>query len=465
MHKTADRFRNAVDITFLSGIVFALILADKIVPLLIAVGVLPIPFLLQSRKGQPLAVSPAMLLWPAGIYFAYSLFVYFFFTGLGPNEVRPVNPSLELYAVAIAMLAVGVVRGLQVQQLSHKFQSVVPWALLISFAVLSAYMFLGIREGCRIRAEAAWPFIPALLFATLSFLSLVGWQGLPASARNLRLLLLSFSVVVSVSYTGSRGIAVAEFATLLIFLGLNLNRKLRGSIPGWQSLMSATVFGMLLCGLVGFVTGCGPTERLGSIFKTVTILTARNQKAAPAVSYSPKISNASVASTTPTGNAPPPVSPNAVAPLPKTVDQKIMATDVSIGLRIEMWKVSVKSIRDAPLFGHGSLYLQHLIAERFDMSYQHNHNQYLSWLVTGGFLALGLGLWFLSIPWLISAKLGAADRITITLAVSVFWGIAMVFDSFLNLKFYLHFYCLLVGLLYAFVNDSLRSDLYGVLKI
>ena len=142
-----------------------------------------------------------------------------------------------------------------------------------------------------------------------------------------------------------------------------------------------------------------------------------------------------------------------------------MATDVSIGLRIEMWKVSVKSIRDAPLFGHGSLYLQHLIAERFDMSYQHNHNQYLSWLVTGGFLALGLGLWFLSIPWLISAKLGAADRITITLAVSVFWGIAMVFDSFLNLKFYLHFYCLLVGLLYAFVNDSLRSDLYGVLKI
>jgi hypothetical protein len=31
----------------------------------------------------------------------------------------------------------------------------------------------------------------------------------------------------------------------------------------------------------------------------------------------------------------------------------------------------------------------------------------------------------------------------------------MMFDSYFNLKFYTHYYCLLCGLLYALVNDTL----------
>jgi O-antigen ligase len=133
-----------------------------------------------------------------------------------------------------------------------------------------------------------------------------------------------------------------------------------------------------------------------------------------------------------------------------------MGTDASIGLRLEMWKTSLDAIRQAPVFGHGSMYLQHLIAEKY--GFEHNHNQYLSWLVTGGILLLGLGLWLLLTPWILAAGLPITERLIITLSITMVWGISMMFDSFLNMKFYLHYYCLLIGLLYALINDMLAQN-------
>ena len=133
-----------------------------------------------------------------------------------------------------------------------------------------------------------------------------------------------------------------------------------------------------------------------------------------------------------------------------------MDADMSIGFRLEMWRASLQSIAEAPVFGHGSLYLQHLITQRY--GFEHNHTQYLSWLVTGGLVGLCIGLMFLAIPWIVSAGLAAPDRLVITLAISIFWGLSMMFDSYFNLKFYTHYYCLLCGLLYALVNDTLVGE-------
>ena len=130
--------------------------------------------------------------------------------------------------------------------------------------------------------------------------------------------------------------------------------------------------------------------------------------------------------------------------------------DLSAGERFEMWATALGAIREAPLFGHGSMYLQHLITERY--GYEHNHNQYLSWLVTGGLLQLSIGLLFLAIPWLVSSGLDFSDRLVITLSVSLVWGISIIFDSYFNLKFYTHYYCMLIGLLYAIVNDMLIEE-------
>lgn len=449
MNVAMRQIRNGLDWAFIVGVVFTLVLAGKIVPFLIAVGVVPIPFLLDMVRTKRFELSTARLLMPMGVYFTYSLLTFFIFTGLKPGEAKPVNPDLELYGIAIAMLLVGLIRGLEIGGLRKKFDVAVPWTLLFSFLVLSTMMFFGYRDGCRVQAGAAWPFIPALLFGTMSILSFIGWKDLSAPRRHFRLLLNALAIVVTIAYTGSRGVAVAQVGVLGLMATLYFIPKFRGALPSLLQLLLSVVLGLLLCGLVSFTTGCGAMDRIMPMIKTFDILSAHaaEQPTQPAA-LQPKDAPDALSTQQPP-NAPP---PGTVGAAPHS-ENAIMDTDMSIGIRLEMWKTSLNSIAEAPIFGHGSLYLQHLITERY--GFEHNHNQYLSWLVTGGVFGLAIGLLFLAIPWIVSAGLSTPDRLIITLAVSVFWGLAMMFDSYFNLKFYTHFYCLLCGLLYALVNDTL----------
>ncbi|HWU61112.1 MAG TPA: O-antigen ligase family protein [Ensifer sp.] len=414
------------------------------------VGILPIPFFLQLLRQRKYRVSPARIVVPAAVYFSYALLTYLFFTGLQPGDAKPVNPDLELYGIAIALMVVGILRSLEIDGLRRKFDIAVPWTLLFAFVVLSILMLSGYRESCRVSAAAAWPFIPALIFGTLTLLSFLGWRNLTSRARNFRLVLNAMAIVVIVAYTGSRGIAVAYVAVLALLTLCALATRLRDALPSvWQLLISALA-GLAFCAIVSGITGCGSMDRIMPIFRTIGILSAHAEDQPATAQIAPATST----SAAPTGSS---AQQPAVPPAPAaTADQQIMDADMSIGFRLEMWKTSIHAIAEAPLFGHGSLYLQHLITERY--GFEHNHNQYLSWLVTGGLLGFSIGVMFLAIPWLVSAGLSVPDRLVITLAVSVFWGLAMMFDSYFNLKFYTHYYCLLCGLLYALVNDTLVGE-------
>ena len=443
--------RNGLDWAFIVGVVFALVLAGKIVPLLVVAGVVPIPFLIGTLKRKRLKISLARLLIPSGIYFAYALLTYFFFTGLAPAEARPVNPDLELYGVAIAMLCVGLLRGLEVDELRSKFDAATPWTLVVAFLVLGEMMFSGYRDGCRVQAAAAWPFIPALIFGTLTFLSFMGWRRFSRRQRNFRLILNSLAIVVVVAFTASRGIALAQAGVLATLALASLVRRFRPDLPKFGELVTSGVAGLLLCGVVAAATGCGPMDRIAPMIRAFDILSSASTPRSSATT-------ATGEQQAPSGSsAESPTSSATASPAPVDLGKAVLATDMSIGIRLEMWRTSLHSIAEAPILGHGSLYLQRLITERY--GFEHNHNQYLSWLVTGGLLGLLVGLVFLSIPWIISAGLSTPDRLIMILAVSVFWGIAMLFDSFFNLKFYTHYYSLLCGVLFALVNDMLiRND-------
>lgn len=455
LNVAGPRLIRGLDWAFIAGAVFALVLAGKIVPFLVVVGVLPIPFLLPLLRQRQYLVSPARLLVPAAIYFAYVLLTYFFYTGLQPGDAKPVNPDLELYGIGIVMMLVGMIRSLEVNDLKRKFDMVVPWTLVAAFLVLSVLMFMGYRENCRVKAAAAWPFIPALLFGTLTFLSFLGWENFTLRGQRLRLLVNALAVVVIVAYTASRGVAVAEFAVLSLFAALGLVPRWRAHVPGIGQLIASSLAGLALCGIVSVATGCGALDRIIPVIKTIGILSAHAEEqpaATPpvAASAAPRAEPvAPAAPAAPAATTPPP------APVASTTSA-IMDADMSIGFRLEMWKTSLRAIAEAPVFGHGSLYLQHLITARY--GFEHNHNQYLSWLVTGGIVGLSIGLVFLFIPWIVSAGLSTPDRLVITLAVSIFWGVSMMFDSYFNLKFYTHYYCLLCGLLYALVNDTLVGE-------
>lgn len=440
-----DRLWHASDILFLTGLAVALFLGSKVTPLLVVAGVLPIPFLLHALKNRHHHVSIWMLLAPFGVYFAYSLIALFFFTGLEASDPHPVNPSLESYSIAIAMLAVGLVRSLQIKDLASKFRRLMPWLLVACFAVLSYMMFAGIRDACRVRGLAPWPFIPALLFSTLTFICLVGWEKLGNRERWLRVGLLALSIIVSTTYTGSRGVAVAQVGIFGVLMLLSLLPSLRESTPRFFHLATAAIAGAVVSVLIGLATDCGPASRFSSTVETLGRMTSQ-------------LIAADEEATSPTQVVPTPEAvqiPDNSEPAAATPSKPNQPTEItkdeSIGLRLAMWGTSIAAIKDSPVFGHGSLYLQKLIHATY--GFEHNHNQYLTWLVTGGVLQLTLGLIFLAIPWFVSKGLSTADRLLLTTGVSLFWGVAMMFDSFLNLKFYTHYFCLLCGVVYALSNS------------
>ncbi len=275
MKAKIDLLWRVSDILFLAGLAAALFLAGRVTPLLVAAGVLPIPFLLQELRNRRYHVSIWALLAPFGIYFAYSLLAFFLFTGLEPSDPRPVNPSLEFYLIAIAMLGVGLVRGLQIRDLASLFRRLMPWLLVACFVVLSVLMFAGIRDECRVRGLAPWPFIPALLFSTLTFVCLVGWERLTKREQWLRVGLLSLSIVVSTTYTGARGVAVAQVGVFGVLMLFGVLPSFNKSMPRWFHLVAAAIAGLVISIAIGVATECGPASRFSSTFDTVERLVSK----------------------------------------------------------------------------------------------------------------------------------------------------------------------------------------------
>lgn len=439
-----SKVRAVLDDGFIVGLVFALFLAGKIVPYLVVVGVVPIAIFWNKSDYASSRSAILRFALPTAGYFAFCLLLLVFYQGLQAGEKPPRNPDLELYAIAIAMLAIGFLRGLQIKNLYGRFHVVAPWSLVAAFAVLSGYMFLGIRDDCRIRAEAAWPFIPAVIFTTLAFLLLLDWEDSSRRARFLRLALISLSIVVVLGYTGSRGVAVAQFGVLATFMLLRLSRKFRAALPTTTELLASAAVGMLLCLPVQAVTGCNSFGRLPAVFDIFGNAYAIDAEA-PTNGAKP---GTAVQIETSEGQG---VALRAEAE--RAAAQR--SGDPSITLRLDMWAVSIKAIREAPFFGHGALSLRSIIQDRF--GFEHNHNQYLSWLVTGGMVFLCFGLLFLFTPYLLSYGLPPVNRAVLTLSVTGLWGIAMVFDSFLSLDFYLHYFSLLLGFLFALTSDMVRA--------
>jgi hypothetical protein len=433
-----SKARAILDDGFLVGLAFALFLAGKIVPFLLVVGVLPIAlFWMKSDYAKPAGLLARFLLPTIG-YLAFCLLLLYAYPGLQPGETPPNNPDLELYAVAFALLAVGFLRGQQIRNLSNRFHIVMPWALLAAFAVLSIYMFLG-WDGCRVQVAASWPFIPAIIFTTLTFLLLLGWQGRSTRQRFFRLALITLSIIVTVAYTGSRGVAVGQFAVLAALILCRGIRSLRNGLPTMPQLGLAIGAGLALCAAVGTATGCNSFGRWHAVINVADILqpATRPASALPETELEPVLVSDSVPSSIPSSTP-------------------AQSNDASISLRLDMWRASLDAIRQAPLFGHGALSLRPIIQDPF--GFEHNHNQYLAWLVTGGIVLLVIGLFFLSTPALISSGLAPADRVIVILSVTGLWGVSMIFDAFLSLDFYLHYFSLLLAFLFALITDMAKSQ-------
>lgn len=420
-----------LDYGFLSCLVLAVILEAKTVPLLVLFGLLPAIVFWPRIGWSGLSPSLAGILGPVGLFLGYSALAMWLHPGIGPDDPRPINPDAELYLVATALAGMGLVRGLQIRDIFNKLDLLLPWGLLAVFLGLSYYMFTGQRFDCRVWAEAAWPFIPALLFATLALLSLLAWPDIGRAGRLVRLLIVALSVVVVIGYTGSRGIAVGLGAAFFLIGLAGSSAPLKGRLPSFLSLAPAVILGIVLCALVDHLTGCNSVGRLQTIFAPFS-MAARADGLAPAMAAI-AVAGLDIADTL-----------NATA---------AKAADMSIGYRLQIWAVALQAIAEAPLFGHGAL-SQVLIFE--PEGFVHAHNQFLTWLVTGGIVGLLVGLVFLCAPYWITRHMRPEHRVVILSATTILWAVSMMFDSFFHMDFFLHYYCFLLPILYCLASDATR---------
>jgi O-antigen ligase len=276
--------------------------------------------------------------------------------------------------------------------------------------------------------------------------------------------LVALSIVVVLAYTGARGVAIGQFSVLACMILLRMRRDFRQGLPTVKEFVGAIGAGLVLCVAVGATTGCNSFVRWSALSEVAADMRAPVSKPpvslavpnpAPVVTGKPAATAKPVVTgkADPAGKAPA-QKPAAKKPVkaPGSVVRAPIKTSISI--RLGMWEASLEAIRQAPIIGHGALSLRPIIQDRF--GFEHNHNQYLAWLVTGGAIFLVFGLSFISIPILISKELLPVDRAIVILSVTGLWGVSMIFDAFLNLDFYLHYFSLLLGFLFSLVADSAK---------
>lgn len=434
-----------LDLAFIFSAVLAAVLGRYTIYLLVIFSLLPLIFsglkqLLGRLKLIPVAAAIVTL-----AYFLLNLIYLYFYTGLPSGQTAPPNPSFEFYAVGVLVLVLSTSRGLMMVNASATTKECLPFALLATFLVLTVYAVVDPTGDGRVQAETPWPFVPALLFTTWAFLSLLDWKHLPPKSRLVRLGGLSLSILVVNGYTGSRGIGIAQFSMLFVMGVASLLPRFVGALPKLREIGAAVIVGLALFGVHQLATSGGAFHRGQHIFNLVNqYLQSAEKYVAPLFATPVEAKAAEMIAEAPVAQA------NASQPVSTALSE-----DASISVRFEMWEVSIEHIWQAPIFGHGAMSLKPIIQDQF--GHQHTHNQYLSWLVTGGAFLLSIGLLFLTVPYLATQCLPPADRLIVLLATAGLWGISMMFDSFLSLKFFFHYYCALIGIITA-LSVSRRSN-------
>ncbi len=428
--------RIMADYAFCFFLVFACVLGGKSLTPLLIFGLIPIFWARRDIVLNTFSAVPFIVKFATVAYFLHGMVYLTIYPGIPRDLQPPPNPSWELYLVAILMLLIGFIRGADIDDLRIKLTTAIAPSLYISFIVLTIYAILDVTGDGRVQAAAAWPFIPALLFSMWAFIGLAGWAHLSASQRLLRLGLISLSIVVVHGYTGSRGVGLAHSVVLLLLFFMSIFAgEARRRLPNPTALGAAVVIGLILFTAHQGATSNGAILRLQHVSDFLTHYIQR----VPASDGS-----------TNEGAIPPSDSAatqSTQSEVSEPQAQRPATSDASTNIRIDMWIVSLREISTAPLFGHGALSMKTIIDEKFGL--QHNHNQFLSWLLTGGLLLFILGTLFLLTPTLSTPLMAREDRFLIFVSTFVLWGAAMMFDSFLSLKFYLHYFCLLAGIIAA----------------
>lgn len=371
-------------------------------------------------------------------YLLYSQVLVIFNTGLAPG-VTPIEVHFipdNLYPAAITLLLIGALRILNAVDIFKALRIALPPVTAFVFILLSYDMFKSNTDVCRILGRTFLPFTPALFFSSITLLSFVGWSRLKPFERFYRYTLIPQSTLVVLAYTGSRGVALAFAICLGTLFFFTLVWRGNSDQPKPMLILVSGIMGLLLCALVELTTGCPAFMRVFGIFDALGLLIPSSAPVAE-VSLIPSAS----------ANALFTLVSNASAETGQSnLSLAATTTYSNIFLRLHFWQLGWEAFMAAPWTGYGIFYEQALLFKEY--GHTHVHNQYLSWLIWGGFPALCLGLAFLFAIVPFALRAAKFDALMIILATSVIMALSNFVDSYLRMDTYafMHIILALLGL-------------------
>jgi len=341
------------------------------------------------------------------------------------------NFSLDVFAPWIfGIIAIILCAGFfQRQSVNRIITYTIPFGLIITFAYLS-YLFITIGGKTEPTGFGGlFYFITPLIMTQFAFYYVFDLSK--SSSRNFALIsiLIILIFIVSLLFSQTRGIAIAQTLTILT-MSLVVSRKL-GFFAACQMIIPVClVFSLTFSYLLAFDSGAA--KRITNVFKAVDVFKSHNSEPIDTgyadTSFIGSIFEKSV----------------------YFMNNSANKIEESGGRRLKMWSTALTEIYSHPMKIRGTSGETDLLSKTDYLEmHSHVHNMYLSWLLWGGPISLISGLLFMAAPLLIHifSKKNAAS-IFLPLAITLFWAISMIFDSFLKHAGVFHMYIPLVFITY-----------------
>lgn len=250
-----------------------------------------------------------------------------------------------------------------------------------------AIAFLGwdhFQKSCRGSGMVFNPLGTAGLLLLLGFALASFWPTLGARQRYISGVILTFSIVSVASFTGAR-MALYSLTLCLILTVLAL---LRGSFKNNVIKHISVVFFMAIALTYWFDTikPCRLTNRIEKTFTAITIIAGGVEETQLAPSNIHKK----------TGEAKLNKRRKKTGLTRDKIDSGIPSSEA---VRLAQWSAALQIIPRSWSFGYGAMNERTMLQPISGNDQPHAHNQYLSWLVAGGYLGLISGLlMYFSLP-------------------------------------------------------------------
>ena len=373
-----------------------------------------------------------------------------------------------LYLGAAVLLALMVVRIRLTVDLALLWRVVGPPVVLVSVALLGWDHFTAPPEdACRVGFMAKQLLFPPIWLTMFAYAGYFGWDRLNGWERALRHLAVAAVIVATVAFSGARAMLLAQALTLpvlalLLGWGEPMARRLR-----IVALLGVVSFAAFLAGLaLDLRAGCMFSDRLMAIATTVTRageaeeITVRKYEQRLGEDAEERLGEEPEAAPGPPAETTPDVAVSGEAPEAADEAAALDEADKLVGavyIRPLLWQLAARRIAERPIAGYGYVNEPPLLEGSFD----HYHQQYLSWLVWGGPLMLLSGLAMLFAPLVTFHP--AQSRDNAVLALAMIGPLAIVFlaaTSLLHTVMVLG-YAVTLALFHALARQSERTVSHG----